>query len=63
LIGQTAAIVSPIPMNGVGEISYEQAGARYTAPAREEKGQAIATGQTVKITRIVGTQFYVETTN
>jgi membrane protein implicated in regulation of membrane protease activity len=61
LIGQTAAIVSPIPASGVGEISYEQAGARYTAPARDEKGGAIAAGQTVKITRIVGTQFYVET--
>jgi membrane protein implicated in regulation of membrane protease activity len=63
LIGQTAAIVSPIPANGVGEISYEQAGARYSAPARDENGGAIATGQTVKITRIVGTQFYVEGIN
>jgi membrane protein implicated in regulation of membrane protease activity len=60
LIGHTAAIVSPIPANGVGEISYEQAGSRFTAPAREEKGGAIANGQTVKITRIVGSQFYVE---
>ncbi len=63
LIGQTAAIVSPIPVNGVGEISYEQSGSRYTAPARDEKGRAIASGQTVKITRIVGTQFYVEVTS
>ena len=60
LIGQTAAIVSPIPVNGVGEISYEQAGSRFTAPARDEKGGAIANGQTVKITRIVGSQFFVE---
>jgi membrane protein implicated in regulation of membrane protease activity len=60
LIGQTAAIVSPIPANGVGEISYEQAGSRYTAPARDEKGGAIPNGRTVKITRIVGSQFYVE---
>lgn len=60
LIGQTAAIVSPIPENGVGEISYIQFGSRYSAPARNEKGGAIANGQTVKITRIVGTQFYVE---
>jgi membrane protein implicated in regulation of membrane protease activity len=63
LIGQTAAIVSPIPANGVGEISYVQSGSRYTAPARDEKGGAIANGQTVKITRIVGTQFYVEATS
>lgn len=63
LIGHTAAIVSPIPENGVGEISYTQAGSRYTAPARSEKGGTIAAGKTVKITRIVGTQFFVETTN
>ncbi|MGB7748551.1 MAG: NfeD family protein [Verrucomicrobiia bacterium] len=60
LIGQTAAIATPIPENGVGEISYVQTGTRYTAPARSEKGGAIAAGKTVKITRIVGTQFFVE---
>jgi membrane protein implicated in regulation of membrane protease activity len=63
LIGQTAAIVTPIPENGVGEISYTQAGSRYTAPARADKGGTITSGQTVKITRIVGTQFYVEVKN
>jgi membrane protein implicated in regulation of membrane protease activity len=60
LIGMTAAIVTPIPANGVGEISYTQAGSRYSAPARAERGGPIAGGQTVKITRIVGTQFFVE---
>jgi membrane protein implicated in regulation of membrane protease activity len=60
LIGQTAAIVTPIPENGVGEISYTQAGSRYTAPARSKNGQTVASGKTVKITRIVGSQFYVE---
>jgi membrane protein implicated in regulation of membrane protease activity len=60
LIGTTAAIVTPIPENGVGEISYTQAGSRYSAPARAEKGGTIAGGQTVKITRIVGSQFFVE---
>ena len=63
LIGLTAAIISPIPANGVGEISYVQAGSRYTAPARDEKGQPVACGKTVKITRIVGSQFYVESTD
>ena len=61
LIGQTAAIVTPIPENGVGEISYTQSGSRYTAAARSEKGGGIAAGTTVKITRIVGSQFFVET--
>ncbi len=60
LIGQTAAIVSPIPANGVGEISYVQSGSRYSAPARSEKGVAIDAGRTVRIVRIVGTQYYVE---
>ena len=60
LIGMTAAIITPIPENGVGEISYTQAGSRYTAPSRAEQSATIASGQTVKITRIVGSQFYVE---
>jgi membrane protein implicated in regulation of membrane protease activity len=60
LVGHLAAIISPIPPNGVGEISYVQFGSRYTAPARDEKGGAIGNGRTVKITRIVGTQFFVE---
>lgn len=60
LIGTTASLASPIPENGVGEISYVYGGSRYTAPARSENGQPIATGKTVKITRIVGTQYFVE---
>jgi membrane protein implicated in regulation of membrane protease activity len=60
LLGQTATIITPIPANGVGEIAYVQAGTRYTAPARDEHGAAVANGQAVKIVRIVGTQFYVQ---
>jgi membrane protein implicated in regulation of membrane protease activity len=63
LIGQTAAIVTPIPENGVGEISYVQSGSRYTAAARAEKGGIIGAGKTVKITRIVGSQFFVDITD
>jgi membrane protein implicated in regulation of membrane protease activity len=59
LAGQSATIITPIPENGVGEIAYVQSGTRYTAPARHEKGTAVANGRLVKITRIVGTQFYV----
>jgi membrane protein implicated in regulation of membrane protease activity len=62
LVGQTASIVTPIPENGVGEIAYVQGGSRYTAPARTEKGQAVTAGKPVRISRVVGTQFYVETT-
>jgi hypothetical protein len=63
LIGYPASIMTPIPENGVGEIAYVQASTRYTAPARAEKGVAVAAGKTVRITRIVGTQFYVEETS
>jgi membrane protein implicated in regulation of membrane protease activity len=61
LVGRTATVISPIPVSGVGEIAYVQGGSRYTAPAREEKGVAVATGQTVKITRIAESQFFVST--
>lgn len=60
LAGQIATVITPIPANGVGEIAYVQSGTRYTAPAREEHGFTVANGQTVKITRIVGSQFYVQ---
>ena len=60
LVGQTASILTPIPRDGVGEIAYVQGGSRYTAPARSEKGVPVSAGQTVTITRVVGTQFYVE---
>jgi hypothetical protein len=35
-------------------------GTRYTAPARSINETEIANGKAVKITRIVGSQFYVE---
>jgi membrane protein implicated in regulation of membrane protease activity len=60
LPGQVASIISPIPTDGVGEIAYVQGSSRYTAPARAEGGVAIAAGQSVIITRVIGTQFYVE---
>ncbi len=59
LVGMTATIITPIPANGVGEIAYVQAGIRYTAPARDERGAPVSNGQTVKIVRIVASQFYV----
>src|SRR5262245_27838530 len=63
LVGQSASIVTPIPENGVGEIAYIQGGTRYTAPARAENGTPIGSGKPVRVTRIAGTQFYVEIVN
>jgi len=60
VVGMTASVITPIPANGVGEIAYVQSSTRYTAPARAEGNLAIAAGQPVRITRVVGTQFYVE---
>ncbi|MEI7729834.1 MAG: hypothetical protein WCO56_09695 [Verrucomicrobiota bacterium] len=59
LAGCEASVISPIPANGTGEIAYVQGGSRYNAPARTEDGTAISGGQTVTITRVVGTQFFV----
>lgn len=59
LVGVTGTVITPIPANGVGEIAYVQAGTRYSAPARDERGAPIASGQMVRIVRIVGSQFYV----
>jgi membrane protein implicated in regulation of membrane protease activity len=63
LVGQTASIITPIPADGVGEIAYVQGGTRYTAPARTENNTPVALGKPVRITRVVGTQFYVEILN
>ena len=60
LVGQTASVITPIPENGVGEIAYVQGGTRYTAPAREESGRHVSNGQTVRICRVVGTQYHVQ---
>lgn len=60
LIGAIATIITPIPAGGVGEIAYVQLGTRYTAPARTENGAALSNGRLVKITRIVGSQLYVQ---
>jgi len=59
LVGHTATVITPIPAAGVGEIAYIDAGSRYTAPAREQSGAAVGNGQTVKITRIAESQFFV----
>ncbi len=63
LVGQTASIITPIPEDGVGEIAYVHGGSRYTAPARTETGNSVPAGKPVRITRIVGSQYFVEAMN
>jgi membrane-bound ClpP family serine protease len=60
LVGQIASIITPIPKDGVGEIAYVRAGSRYTSPARSEGGEPIGAGQAVRITRVIGHQFWVD---
>lgn len=60
LVGKSASIITPIPANGVGEIAYIQGGTRYTAPARTETGAPIPSGRPVRITRVAGTEYFVE---
>jgi len=60
LAGTAATVIKPIPADGVGEIAYVCSGSRYTAPARSTGATAIANGAAVRITRVVGAQFYVE---
>lgn len=59
LVGHEATIITPIATGGAGEIAYVQGGSRYTASARAEDSRTIAAGATVRIVRVVGTQFYV----
>ena len=61
LVGTVGTIITPIPLHGVGEVAYVTGGSRYTAPARAVSEGEIANGAAVKITRIIGSQFYVET--
>lgn len=59
LFGRSATVITPIAAGGIGEIAYEQGGTRYTAPARELDSGEIPAGATVRIVRVVGTQFHV----
>jgi membrane protein implicated in regulation of membrane protease activity len=59
VVGTIGHIITPIPENGVGEVAYVQSGTRYTAPAREQNGEAIPSGKAVKIVSVIGSQFYV----
>jgi len=50
-VGVLARIVSPVGPGGTGEIMFSQAGTRHTCGARSEKGEALARGTEVVVTR------------
>jgi membrane protein implicated in regulation of membrane protease activity len=59
LVGQRATVLTPIVPGHVGEIAYVQGGTRYTAPARTDEDRTLASGTTVYIVRVTGSEFYV----
>ncbi|MGA2232479.1 MAG: NfeD family protein [Tepidisphaeraceae bacterium] len=61
VIGNAAEVITPIPVNGLGEIAYTRRGSRFTAPARAESGDAVPKQSIVTITRIVGHTYYIRT--
>jgi hypothetical protein len=51
VIGVVGRISAPIRIGGIGEIVYEQLGARHSAPARSEDGVAIQKQEEVFVVR------------
>ncbi len=59
LVGEEAEVTVAIPEQGFGEIAYVAMGQRITAPARSNEAVLIPRFAAVRITRIVGNNFYV----
>jgi membrane protein implicated in regulation of membrane protease activity len=60
LAGSPAEVTTPIPAGGVGEVAALVDGQRYSAPARDEEGGALARGTTVTVVRMVGNTLLVK---
>jgi membrane protein implicated in regulation of membrane protease activity len=60
LAGSPAEVITPIPAGGVGEVAALVDGQRYTAPAREADGGALARGTAVTVVRMVGSTLLVK---
>jgi class 3 adenylate cyclase len=59
LVGLMAEVITPIPLQGLGEIAYVARGSRFTAPARSEDGKPHPVPSTVLIERVMGNIFCV----
>ena len=59
LQGAPAEVITPIPAGGVGEVAALVDGQRFTAPAREQDGGALARGAAVTVVRMVGNTLFV----
>lgn len=60
LIGIDAEVITAIPAEGLGEISYTAKQAHYSAPARTIDGKSLGPHTPVKIVRILGGTYIVE---
>jgi len=59
-IGTWAKVISPIPQNGYGKISYSISGSTVTSPAKSEDGGEIKNGENVAIVYIEGGTYFVK---
>lgn len=58
--GVPAEILTPIPEGGVGEAAASVAGQRFSGPAREVDGRAVARGTRVTVVRLSGATLIVK---
>lgn len=59
LVGRGAEVITPIPENGAGEVSYEVKGQRELAAARSVDGAAVPRGSLVVIEKVTGSTVHV----
>jgi membrane-bound ClpP family serine protease len=59
VVGVVGRVISTIRADGIGEIVYEQLGARCSAPARSEDGEAIQREEEVFVVRYENGVAYV----
>jgi membrane protein implicated in regulation of membrane protease activity len=59
MVGTSAEVTTPIPQGGLGEAATMVGGERYTAPAREAQGQAVARGALVTVVAVAGSTLVV----
>lgn len=59
LVGRTAEVITPIPENGTGEVTFEVKGQRETTSARTLDGAPLPRGRLVVIEKVTGSTVHV----
>lgn len=60
LAGMEAEVITPLPEDGLGEISYVINGVRYNLSAKSKDGKTISRGRTVVIREVAGNAAIVQ---